>query len=197
MPPKRPPLGLPEGSVRAVVTMIIVAIVIVQTLREQPMTVMLSETLMVALAHYFTSRRLLKIPASVRKQLEHEGVLTAEHQPLYLPRHTIRVLVVGTFLGLAGYMAWTGRLWRSAAAGTLGLVFAYFLGIAVSAVVGWQSRRSSSGSTISWWEDAKAWLVIGTTSAFALAVLLGYADSLPVWMANGCFGLILFYFGSR
>jgi hypothetical protein len=194
----RPPLGLPNGSVRALLTLIIVGLVVLQTLRDEPMGVMLAETLMVALAHYFTSRRLLKVPPHLRSQLEAEGLLSQEQKPLYLPRHTVRVMIALSFLALVGYLVWAGRLWGSAALGTIGVVFAYFLGVAVSTLFTWWSRRYGSGSgAIIWWEDAKAALVILTTGVFAIAVILGHAESLPHWMRNGSFGLILFYFGSR
>ena len=195
---QRPPLKLPNGSVRAMLTLMIVALTVGQIIREQPLSLMLGETLMVALAHYFTSRRLLNIPARLREQLETQGILTQEHHPLYLPRNTVRILIVLAFVAVAGFMVWAGRIWAPAVLGTLGLVFSYFLGVVVSALIKWASTRSgSSGRAIIWWEDAKAVLVIATTGALAIVETLGYTQVFPQWLVNGSFSLILFYFGSR
>src|SRR5262249_36360605 len=56
-PERRPPLGLPNGSVRALLTLLIVAVVFVQVARGHQIEALWTETLMIALAHYFTSRR--------------------------------------------------------------------------------------------------------------------------------------------
>ncbi|MEX1096059.1 MAG: hypothetical protein WED34_08415 [Planctomycetales bacterium] len=195
---RRPPLGLPAGSVRALLTLIIVGVVVVRTLREQPMGLLLAETLMVALAHYFTSRRLVKLPPGMKVQLEAEGHLDRDDRPLYLPRHSVRVLIVGAFIGAAGYMAWSERLMAPEALATLGIVFAYFLGLGITAIIEWWSRtHPARDETIVAWEDAKAAVVLLVTIAFAVASLAGVADDLPRWATNATFGLILFYFGSR
>lgn len=56
-PRARPPLGLPTGSVRALLALLIVAVVIVETIRGHAIDELWSETLLIALAHCFTSRR--------------------------------------------------------------------------------------------------------------------------------------------
>ncbi|MHC5009443.1 MAG: hypothetical protein ACYTG6_00655 [Planctomycetota bacterium] len=197
-PKRRPPLGLPEGSVRALVTLMVVAMVIVQTLRGERMGLLLAETLMVVLAHYFASRRFLKVSPALRRRLERDGTLPDERHPLFLPRHTIRVLVVLAFVGLAAYMVWQDDLWGSPALQTLGIVFAYFLGILVSAVVDWWTRRKPGRKRVrNGWEDAKALAVLLAVGALAAAVVTQQKEVLPDWFRNGTFGLILFYFGSR
>jgi hypothetical protein len=56
---RRPPLGLPSGSVRALLTFLIVAVVLVQLARGRDVETLWTETMMIALAHYFTSRLLV------------------------------------------------------------------------------------------------------------------------------------------
>lgn len=179
-------------------TLIIVGVVVVRTIREQPMGLLLAETLMVALAHYFTSRRLVKLPADVKARLEAEGLLDREEHPLYLPRNSVRVLIVGAFAGTAGYMAWSERLMEREALATLGIVLAYFLGLGATAVMEWWAKKHPArDETVVLWEDAKAVVVLTVTVAFAVANLIGAADALPSWMTNTTFALMLFYFGSR
>src|SRR5215471_17558646 len=66
----RPPLGLPSGSVRALLTILIVSVVIVQVVRGEEVEPLWTETLMIALAHYFTSRRFIDLAPDVIRRLE-------------------------------------------------------------------------------------------------------------------------------
>ena len=125
----RPPLGLPSGSVRALLTLLIVAVVLVQVARGQEVEPLWTETLMIALAHYFTSRRFIRLAPDVFRRLEAEGQIEAESHPLYLPRHTIRAVLMLTFLGFAVYLYQQNQLFQPAALSLLGVVFSYLLGI--------------------------------------------------------------------
>src|SRR5262245_17810489 len=87
-PAARPPLGLPTGSVRALLTLLIVAVVVCETVRGRPVTELWSETLLIALAHYFTSRRFVGLSPQVLGQLERAGHIPQESNPLFLPRHS-------------------------------------------------------------------------------------------------------------
>ena len=57
-PDLRPPLGLPRGSVRALLTLMIVGVVAAKLIRGLQVELLWTETLMIALAHYFTSRQI-------------------------------------------------------------------------------------------------------------------------------------------
>jgi hypothetical protein len=97
----RPPLALPSGSVRAILTLIVVAVVIAELARGHDLDIVWTETVMIALAHYFTSRRFIQLPGEVIQRLKAEGHLDEEAQPLFLPRHTIRAMIFVAFVGLA------------------------------------------------------------------------------------------------
>jgi hypothetical protein len=73
-----PPLGLPTGSVRALLTLIIVAVVVAKYALGQDLDVLWIETLLIALAHYFTTRRFVALPPQVLQRLEQEGVIAQE-----------------------------------------------------------------------------------------------------------------------
>ena len=94
-------LGLPSGSIRAILTLMTVAFITIQTARGERVSLLWFESLMIVLAHYFASRRLVQLSPELRTRLTKEGVLEAEPNPLYLPRYSLRLLIVGAFAALA------------------------------------------------------------------------------------------------
>jgi len=180
-----PPLGLPSGSIRALLTLLIAAVVMVQVARGQEIELLWAETLMIALAHYFTSRRFINLPPDVVRRLAQEGHVETEANPLFLPRHSIRVILVLAFAGLAVYLYRQNRLLDPEALSVLGVVFAYLLGI----VAGIRRFRG--------WEDVKALVVLLVCLFTAGAYLANRPDLVPHSLRNVTLGLVLFYFGSR
>ena len=181
----RPPLGLPSGSIRALLTILIVTVVIVRLGRGQEVELLWTETLMIVLAHYFTSRRFIKLPPDVIQRLTEEGRIETEARPLYLPRYSIRAVLILAFAGLAVYLYRQDRLFQSQALPILGVVFAYLLGIVARI-------RSVRG-----WEDLKAIVVLFVLIYTAGAYLANRADLVPHSLRDITLGLVLFYFGSR
>jgi hypothetical protein len=184
-PPTRPPLGLPRGSIRALLTLMIVAVVIAQLVRGEKIDVLWTETLMIAMAHYFASRRFIRLPPEVIKRLINEGYIELEARPLYLPSHSIRVILIVSFVGVGIFLYRQGRLFEPQALSILGVVLAYLLGVFVRV-------RSVGG-----WEDAKAFIVLAVMLVTSTAYLLGYGTSVPQTLRAATLGLVLFYFGSR
>jgi len=183
----RPPLGLPSGSIRAALALLIAAVVVVQMARGQEVELLWTETLMIVLAHYFTSRRLINLPPELVRHLAAEGRIETETHPLYLPRHSIRALLVLMFLGLGLYLGRQGRLLEPGALSILGVVLAYFAGM-VTRLHGLRRLRG--------WEDLKAALVLVVLGFTALPYLAGYGASVH-WLRTVALVLVLFYFGSR
>lgn len=100
--PIRPPLGLPQGSVRALLTLLILGVVINEMMAGREIDILWNETLLIALAHYFSRRRFLNIPPESVPRLQKEGLLPPETRPLFLPTGVIRALILLTF-GIAGF----------------------------------------------------------------------------------------------
>lgn len=192
----RPPLGLPSGSVRAILTLLIVAVVAVQVIRGKEVERLWIETLMIALAHYFTSRRFISLPPDVIRRLETEGHVEHEAHPLYLPRHSIRAILVLTFIGLAVYLYQENRLIEQQAISILGVVFAFLLGVIARAILAWWSKGRRPRAIV-WWEDLKAAVVLLVLACTATAYFFDRTDLLPEYARNTTLGLVLFYFGSR
>jgi hypothetical protein len=190
-----PPLGLPTGSVRALLTLIIVAVVVAKYALDQDLDVLWIETLLIALAHYFTSRRFVALPPQVLQRLEQEGVIARERQPLYLPRNSIRSLIIASFVGLGIYLYREQRLLEARSVALLSMVFAYLLGTIVRAITGCFTRRRlrpPSGT----WGDIKAIVVLGALLAVAVPEFVAGVELPPV-AHRIALGLTLFYFGSR
>jgi hypothetical protein len=192
----RPPLGLPGGSVRALLTLLIVAVVLVQVARGKEVEPLWTETLMIALAHYFTSRRFTRLAPEAIRRLEAEGQIEVESHPLYLPRHTIRTVLILAFVGFAVFLYREERLFERAAVSLLGVVFAYLLGILARVLLTWWTKGRKSG-TLQSWEDVKATVVLIVLAYTAAAYLLDRTDLVPHQLRNATLGLVLFYFGSR
>lgn len=192
-----PPLGLPVGSVRALLTLGIIGVVCLNLVRGREPDVLWLETLLIALAHYFTSRRFVALPPDVVKRLEAEGVLENEKQPLYLPRHTIRILIVGAFVGVAVYLYREQRLLNNVPAlSLLGIIFAYLFGALCRTVGGWLTRKRNSPPG-RFWGDARAVVVLVALAVIAVPQLLDQPDLLPPDAHRVALALVLFYFGSR
>lgn len=196
-PPKTwPPLGMPTGSVRALLTLIVLAVVLTNLARGREVDVLWIQTLLIALAHYFTSRRFVALPPDVKEKLEDDGVIERERHPLFLPRNSIRTLIVAAFAGLAVYLYREHRLFEPQAASLLGVVSAYFLGALIGGIGKWFTRRRvrpASGT----WGDLKALVVLIVLVLAAVPELLDQPLNLPPIFHQIALGLMLFYYGSR
>ena len=191
-----PPLGLPTGSVRALLTLIIVAVVVTKLALARELDALWIETLLIALAHYFTSRRFVSLSPEVLQRLEQEGVIEKERHPLYLPRNSIRTIIVGSFIGLGIYLFREQRLFETKTIALLSMVFAYLLGGLVRGLSHWWTRRRTqpvSGT----WGDLKALLVLGSLVVAGGLELFVPDLQLPPSVHHVALGLTLFYFGSR
>lgn len=192
----RPPLGLPNGSVRALLTLLVVAVVIVEVCRQREVEALWIETLMIALAHYFTSRRFINLSPEVIRRLEAEGHVEIESNPLFLPRHSIRAIILLAFVGLAVYLYRENQLFQFHALSILGVVAAYLLGILVQTLTAWWFKGRPS-KAIRGWQDLKAVVVLVVLFYTAGAYLADRPDLVPHQLRNATLGLVLFYFGSR
>jgi hypothetical protein len=196
VPQVRPPLGLPSGSVRALLTLLIVAVIIVRVARGQEVEPLWTETLMIALAHYFTSRRFIYLSPDVMRRLEAEGHIEMEAHPLWLPRHSIRAILMLAFLGLAVYLYQEDRLFQRSALSILGVVLAYLLGVLARPVLAWWTGGRGKRAFQAW-EDLKAAIVLLVLIFVAVAYLLDQVALVPHQVRNATLGMVLFYFGSR
>ena len=73
----------------------------------------------------------MRLPPDVLQRLADDGRVETEARPLYLPKHSIRAIVILAFAGLAAYLVQQGQPVSPEAWTILGVVFAYFLGMIV------------------------------------------------------------------
>ncbi len=191
-------LGLPAGSIRALLTLMTVGFIIVQTARGRRVSLLWFESLIIVLAHYFAHRRFVALSPALIQKLTAEDLLEDEPHPLFLPRHTLRTLIVASFVALAIYLGCEGRLRDPVGVPVLVSVGSYFLGIGFGSL----AARFMKGKPVkgaSWFDDLKA-LVTLLAVALAIAVqlfdwqqVIPFSDKLEALPL----ALMLFYFGSR
>lgn len=194
-PRKRPPLGLPVRSVRALLTLFVVGVVVRSVALGRDLDILWIETLLIALAHYFTTRRFIDLPPEVVRRIRAEGLVEDERHPLFLPRHSIRFLLIAAFAGLGVYLYQEGRLFEPRSLSLLGIVSAYVIGCLMRGFAVWLGRRREEPVS-SLWGDLRALIVLATVVVAGLPELLG-TDPWPLDFQRVALALLLFYFGSR
>jgi hypothetical protein len=192
-------LGLPPGSIRALLTLMTVGFIVIQTARGIQVSLLWFESLMIVLAHYFAHRRFVSLSPGVCEKLKAENVIDDEPHPLYLPKHSLPAIIVSAFLGLGIYLAWRRRLTDPAAIPVLFSVGSYFLGIGFGMLLCWWSRGKPASTTPSWFEAIKAIVTLSAVSVAIAVQLFGWQELIPFGAKLEAMplALMLFYFGSR
>jgi hypothetical protein len=205
---RRHPLGLPRGSVRSVLALIIFGIVLALMLlpedRRVPIPLYLFYLMFLILGSYFGAQ-------SHHAHLGHAG----ERPPLYLPRGTIRLLIVLASLGAVGYGiyaygdAFVERLQpdltqlRNEPFLPLVIAGAFFLGLIWARIT--RALFGRNGEVPAWVQDVQAWVAMLAVLGMLVEVLRlvvvsptldPEAHHLPTWEAILA-GIVAFYFGAR
>ena len=192
-------LGLPSGSIRAILTLMTVGFITLQTARGVRVSLLWFESLMIVLAHYFASRRLVQLPRELREKLIADGILEAEPNPLYLPRHTLRLAIIGAFVALAVYLFQNGRLLDPVAVPIFIAVGSYFLGIGFHSIMAWRRGGQQGPRGVTRFDDLKALVTLGAMGLVIVLQLTGWQSMVPHAdkLEALPLALMLFYFGSR
>ncbi|KOR32987.1 hypothetical protein TI05_03810 [Achromatium sp. WMS3] len=189
------PLGLPTGSIRALLALVVVIVSCQQILSGIEPNLLLSETLMIVLTHYFTTRRYVNITKSLRTQLENRGELEKEENPLWLPRGSIRSLISIAFGVTVILLITQGRLFDTQAWAILVPFAAYLIGGFFR-----QSKEKSSKPP-NWFRRIFAHLLALIVVFVGISLLyLTFSEGLPKmdeWEASLLLSVILYYFGTR
>jgi len=192
----RSPLGLPNGSVRALLTLLILGVVINEMLIGRDIDILWYETLVIALAHYFSRRRFLNIPPESVPQLQKDGILPPETRPLYLPTGCIRALIIIS-LAITGYFLYRqGRLLDPKVMPIFGVVGAYISGMTIGYFAKW-FMKPGPNSLLTRWQDMQAILVLITVASTAAIFFIHGPEGLPNWLRHASLFLSLYYFGAR
>lgn len=189
--------GLPAGSIRALLGLLIFGATWALMVRRPDVEVpdYLRDLLFIILGHYFASRN--------RPAMADE----AGPPPLFLPRGTIRVILIAGFVGVAAWLYRDGKLFavgKHPGVVTLLLIGGFLLGVVSRAVAGWLGGSGRRLPRIV--EDVRA-----ASALIAAAVLVGliwdrYFPYLPrdahptlgsYGLEHGLAAFVGFYFGSR
>lgn len=196
-PQARPPLGLPIGSVRALLTLQILAVFVLETLRGHSLPGLWNVTVLLAIAHYFSSRRVLPLTPAQLTHLESNPALPWERRPLFLHPHLLRGVVLLALVGVlaALYFVQGVRQLDQVPLQLLAAV-AYVAG-AVCRLVFRPSQHSPGLGGLRFWGDLNALLVLLPITAVCVMYYLDQGDQLHPLARNYILALALFYFGSR
>ena len=176
-----------------------VGFIVLQTARGEKIGLLWFESLMIVLAHYFATRRLVHMTPALRAHLIAEGILEAEANPLYLPRHSLRLIIVGAFVGLGVYLWRNERIFDPVAVPIFIAVGSYFLGIGFHALMAWWTGGNRKAPAASRFDDFRALTTLGAMALVIVLQLLGWQSQIPYGEKLEALplALMLFYFGSR
>jgi hypothetical protein len=205
--PPRHALGLPAGSIRAILAFAVLAMLWVIALRplikgqslaefQLPVEFVYLQIVMVLiLAHFFAAHG-----GSI-------GPHTGGRSPLGLPRGSVRFILLAGYLGLAVYLYRTQPKYevpgqRAFFLLLLLLFSGFFLGHLLTAAV----RGASGGLLPFWFQDIQAWVALLAMGALAVLMVVELFINPSLSLENKIdmptleavlAGLVGFYFGAR
>jgi hypothetical protein len=211
----RHPLGLPQGSVRALLTFMVLgtvwALLLMPAEKGKVVEVPLYLTylMFLVIGSYFGSRS--SVPKTKGQR---------ESPPLYLPRGTIRLFIILGFLGVCGYGVYRDHTFFTNLKFDIDaiqkepylplVVFgAYFLGTMVSTVAGWVLMGDEGMPA--WYMDIQAWVAVLAVLALTGGVIyqliifptmdaskaIDLREKLAFPWQSSLSGIVAFYFGAR
>jgi len=192
----RGPLGLPRGSVRALLALSVVFVTCWLIVRGEDVPLAVSESLFTVLAYYFATRGLAQLSPEERKQLREMRGGLEEDRPLFLPAGTIRAVIILAFVGVSAYLAKQAGIGRLLSQTTLLLVFAFLAGQLLKLITAAVKRRQPAEGVTAF-EHGKAAVGVLAGLAFVGLYVSGNQQSVSPQMHRIFLGLIIFYFGSR
>jgi hypothetical protein len=206
-PPPRYALGLPAGSIRALLALSVLGLLWLLALQPLPgHDQRLGE---IQLPSVFMNLQILMILILAHFFAAHGNSIRAGgtgSSPLHLPRGSIRFLLMAGYLGLAAYLYHTQPKFEypstSAFILLLVLVSGFFLGHLLTAFV----RMISGGVLPFWFQDMEAWVALLAVVCMGIifviqlfvnpSVSLDQRINLP-YVEAVLAALVGFYFGAR
>jgi Mn2+/Fe2+ NRAMP family transporter len=196
-------LGLPAGSVRALLALMVLGVLWLLAWKAQPddpmpvTYVYLQFVMILILANFFAAHG-----SSI-------GTTVSERHPLGLPAGSVRFLLLAGYLGLVFWLLYTKPKFEAMEkvpmALVLVLVIAFFAGYLLNKAV----KSFSGGAYPFWFQDVQAWLALLATIGLTITTIIqvfirpslsqDFAIN-PATLANldlGIAAILGFYFGAR
>lgn len=195
--PPKPPLGLPAGSVRAILAIILSGTLWYMILRRLEPPTILVESALLVVAFYFGVRSTAPVVPTTKTAARQEAPKV--RQPLFLPRGVVRSILAVGFLGVIAYVYFRDGTIDSALVLILQVIVSYVVGYVFSYVL---LRRARAGKELGRAVRAARNLVslaaIGITAGASWTIATGqFTDVFPPYLQNALAWAIAFYFGSR
>lgn len=199
-------LGLPAGSVRALLAFMILGLIWALMYLHRDIPLYLQYLMFMILGHYFASRHASAVPVDVR-----------EPAPLFMPRGFIRGLIIVGFLGIIAALYYQQRDDLDSLVTDLRmktdqararylpllLVLGFFLGLMAAKIGGLIGGKEGQPG---WYQDIQAWLALLAMLALAAEVIIQLVINprlkeeqqinLPQ-LQNILAAIVGFYFGAR
>lgn len=183
-----PPLGLPKGSVRALVAMAMAATALVLVIRGQDVPGALASLLLTIIGFYFGFRT----KANTLSDRLYDPT-AARELPLFLPPGVIRLMLILCFVAAGAMLASRGRLGATREQAEFFVILA---GLVVGHYFAKIVRPIGRGSKAAM-GHVKALAVLALTASLASVFISGADASMPQWSVMGLCATVSFYFGSR
>jgi hypothetical protein len=206
---RRHPLGLPAGSVRAILALLVFAIIWALLLlpeqpgKEVPIPLYLYYLMFLIIGSYFASRGHAPVPAGVK-----------HWHPLYLPKGSLRLLMIVGFVGAMGWGYYNNPNFFDRLSPSIDdikkqpylpvlLLGAFFLGIIVAHVGNILFGDPVMGLP-PWFQDILAWVsllgILGLCAEFAIRLFINPGLEKPLELPHWeglLSAVVAFYFGAR
>jgi hypothetical protein len=196
---RRHALGLPAGSVRAMLTFVVFGLLAAVLLFDK-------QTKIPSLYNYLWYLLLLIVAHFFAAHGSTIGGHADDRSPLGLPRGFFRILLIAGFVGLVVWLYHQDRLWQEPAKAWVGyplvLLAGFFLGVLVSRTVNWATRGKGPPY---WFQDIQAWLaliavlILGVQLLILVVINPSLTEPMPeslTWESVFA-GIVGFYFGAR
>ncbi|MHA1294664.1 MAG: hypothetical protein ACTSQJ_18665 [Promethearchaeota archaeon] len=96
------PLGMPRGTVRALITILIITFPLIYISKGKEIPSLITSAIFILVAFYFQSRKSDKdkLKRIVKDIQRPEKIKEKEEAPLYLPKYTVRIILVITLISI-------------------------------------------------------------------------------------------------
>ena len=197
-----PPLGLPTGSIRAVLALIMCGSIWYLALNGLAIPTILVESVLLVIGFYFGVRQgaapALQPAATAPPPVAPGGKPVKVRQPLHLPRGSVRTLLLVGFFGTIAWLWTHDQGLPGAFLLILQVMASYVIGYVVSVIV---HRRRMAGKpvirAVVWFRNLNAAAVIGLVGYVCASFALGWPQLLAPYTDNLLAWTVAYYFGSR
>ena len=162
-----------------------------QVLKGEAIKPILVESALLVVGFYFGVRSGTAPPIAPATA---EGV----KQPLFLPRGSIRIVLLVGFFGVIAYLWYKGRGIPEALTLILQVLASYVIGYVASAIV---ARRQAAGMppirAVTIFRNANAVAAVGLVGYLCGVLLFSWPEFFPQHTGNALAWIVAYYFGSR